>query len=106
MDFTLKHKNKSSKMENKAIIILRTRRCRRSDLVIKFLQAEQIPFMVKSLEDDPEAQRLAQKFDIRSSPGIIVNGQVVNPYQMIENCQIKDRAKAKQLLEDLLNEKK
>jgi glutaredoxin len=89
-------------MENKTIIILRTRQCRRSDLIIKFLQAEKIPHVVKSLETDPEAQRLAQKFDLRSSPGIIVNGQVVNPYQMIENCQIKDRVKARQLLEDLL----
>ena len=89
-------------MEDKTIIILRTRQCRRSDLIIKFLQAEKIPHVVKSLETDPEAQRLAQKFDLRSSPGIIVNGQVVNPYQMIENCQIKDRVKARQLLEDLL----
>jgi len=89
-------------MEDKTIIILRTRQCRRSDLIIKFLQAENIPHVVKSLETDPEAQRLAQKFDLRSSPGIIVNGQVVNPYQMIENCQIKDRVKARQLLEDLL----
>jgi len=90
-------------MEDKTIIILRTRQSRRSDLIIKFLQAEKIPHVVKSLETDPEAQRLAQKFDLRSSPGIIVNGQVVNPYQMIENCQIKDRVKARQLLEDLLN---
>ncbi len=91
-------------MSNQSIMILRTRQCRRSDLIIKFLQAEKIPYTVKSLEDDPEAQRLAQQFDIRSSPGIIVNEQVVNPYQMIENCQIKDRAKARQLLENLLNE--
>ena len=90
-------------MENKTIIILRTRQCRRSDLIIKFLQAENIPHVVKSLENDPEAQRLAQKFDLRSSPGIIVNGQMVNPYQLLENCQIKDRVKAKRLLEDLLN---
>lgn len=63
-----------------------------------------MPHIVKLLEEDPEAQQLAQQFDIRSSPGIIVNGQVVNPYQMIENCQIKDRVKARRLLEDLLNE--
>ncbi|MDZ7402291.1 MAG: hypothetical protein ONB37_19210 [candidate division KSB1 bacterium] len=91
-------------MGNKTIIILRTRQCRRSDLIIKFLQAEKMPHIVKLLEEDPEAQQLAQQFDIRSSPGIIVNGQVVNPYQMIENCQIKDRVKARRLLEDLLNE--
>lgn len=91
-------------MNNQSITILRTRQCRRSDLIIKFLQAEKIPHTVKSLEDDPEAQRLAQQFDIRSSPGIIVNGQVVNPYQMIENCQITDREKARKLLTNLLNE--
>lgn len=93
------------KMETKTIIILRTRQCRRSDLIIKFLQAEKIPHSVKLLETDPEAQQLAQQYHILSSPGIIVNGQVVNPYQMIENCQIKDRARARQLLEDLLNER-
>lgn len=92
-------------MNNQSITILRTRQCRRSDLIIKFLQAEKIPHTVKSLEDDPAAQRLAQKFDIRSSPGIIVNDQVVNPYQIIGNCQIKDREKAKELLENLLNER-
>jgi len=91
-------------MKNHEIIILRTRQCRKSNLIIKFLEAENIPHVVKSLESDPEAQRLAKKFNILSSPGIIVNGQVVNPYQMIENCQIKDQAKARKLLEDLLNE--
>ena len=91
-------------MKKHEIIILRTRRCRKSNLIIKFLQAENIPFVVKSLETDAEAQRLAKELNILSSPGIIVNGRVVNPYQMIENCQIKDRVKARQLLENLLNE--
>lgn len=92
---------RQNKMNNQSITILRTRQCRRSDLIIKFLQAEKIPHTVKSLEDDPEAQRLAQQFDIRSSSGFIVNGQVINPYQLIENCQIKDQVKARKLLTDL-----
>ena len=85
--------------------IARTRQCRRGDLIIKFLQAEKIPHTVKSLDDDPAAQRLAQKFDLRSSPGIIVNGQVISPYPLIENCQIKDREKVKHGLENFMSEK-
>ena len=93
-------------MKKHEIIILRTRRCRKSDLIIQFLETEQVPHVVKSLETDAEAQRLARELNILSSPGIIVNGQVVNPYQMIENCQIKDREKAKELLKNLMNDEK
>ena len=72
----------------------------------EFLEDEQVPHVVKSLETDAEAQWLAKELNIFSSPGIIVNGQAINPYQLIENCQIKDREKAKRLLDDLLNEDK
>lgn len=92
-------------MKKHEIIILRTRRCRKSDLIIKFLETEQIPHVVKPLETDVEAQRIAKELNILSSPGIIVNGQVVNPYQLLENCQIKDREKTKAMLENLINEK-
>ncbi len=94
------------KSNSSQIIILRTRNCRKSNLIIKFLEDEQVPHVVKSLETDAEAQWLAKELNIFSSPGIIVNGQAINPYQLIENCQIKDREKAKRLLDDLLNEDK
>ena len=90
---------------NNQIIILRTRKCRKSNL-IKFLEDEQVPHVVKSLKTGAEAQRLAKKLNILSSPGIVVNGQAINPYQLIENCQIKDREKAKELLGNLMNEKR
>ncbi|NOZ62316.1 MAG: glutaredoxin [Calditrichaeota bacterium] len=91
-----------AKKSNKPILILRTRNCRKSNLVIRFLQNNNIPHEVKSLETDPEAQQIAKKLNILSSPGIVVNGQVVNPYELIENCQIKNPAGTKQFLEELL----
>ena len=85
------------------VLILRTKRCRKSDVVIRFLEEENIPFEVKYLETDPEAQRLAKEFGIQSSPGIIVNGQLLfNPYQLIEKCRIKEPDKAKQRIQELL----
>jgi len=93
--------NKMNRHDNK-ILILRTRNCRKSNLIIDFLDKEGIPHEVKSLPDDLEAQKLAKDFNILSSPGIIVNGKVVNPYQLIENCRIKDANGAKKMLKELL----
>jgi len=95
---------KSIQPNQNEIIILCTRKCRKSNLVIKFLEDEQIPHIVKSLETDEDAQRLASELNILSSPGIIVNGKLVYPQQLIEDCQIQDQAKKKKLLENLMNE--
>ena len=89
---------------NSSILILRTRYCRKSNLIIRFLENYNIPHEVKSLETDPDAQKIAARLNILSSPGIVVNGQAVNPYELIENCQIKNPAETKQLLQNLLEE--
>ena len=93
-----------NKKDGRKIIILRTRNCRKSNLIIKFLQDHDIPHEVKSLESDPEAQRLAEQLNILSSPGIVVNGKVVNPYELIENCQISNPHEKKQILQEMLEE--
>lgn len=87
------------------VIILRLRKCRRSDLIINFLQEEKIPFHIYYLNEDEEAQRIARKHNILASPGIIINGHSINPHQLIAKCQIRDRKKAKEDLENLLTEK-
>ncbi len=84
------------------VIILRPRRCRRSDRIVDFLQQEKIPYRIYYLNEDEEAQQLARKFQILASPGIIINGRAVNPHQLIAKCQMKDRKMAKAYIKKLL----
>lgn len=91
-----------SKTSNPKVLVLRTRSCRKSDIIIRFLEQENIPHEVKYLEDDPEAQALAKKYKIKASPGIIVNKQLLNPYQLLEKCRIKHPQQTRTLIFDLL----
>jgi len=84
------------------VIILRLRRCRRSDLIVDFLQKERIPHRIFFLNEDEEAQHLARKFQILASPGIIINGRAINPHQLITKCQMKDRKMVKAYIKKLL----
>ncbi|OPX32875.1 hypothetical protein B1H10_06840 [candidate division KSB1 bacterium 4484_188] len=95
--------NKSSQ-DGKKVLILRSNKCRKSDAIVNFLEREQIPHRVKILDKDPEAQNLAQEFHIQASPGIIINNQSVNPYNLVERCQVKDRENTKRLFRRLLAE--
>lgn len=97
--------DQASKAQHKQdkILLLRTQKCRKSDVVTRFLKQENIPHEIKYLESDPEAQQLAQKYKIRSSPAIIINEQIFNPYQLIEKCQIKHPEETKQLFFKLLH---
>ncbi len=90
-------------MENK-ILILRTRRCRKSDVVTRFLSEHNIPHDIKYVEEDREAQELFKKFGLKASPGIIINGQTVNPYNLVERCKVKAPAETKEKFLRLLNE--
>lgn len=89
---------------NDKILILRTRRCRKSDVIIRFLNEYNIPHIIKYVEDNEEAQKLFRKFKLKASPGIIINGNTVNPYGLIENCQVKAPQKTKDKFLELLNE--
>ena len=86
------------------VLVLRTRKCRKSDVFLRFLQESNLPFEVKYLETDNEAQALARQFRIKSSPGIIINGRLFStPYQLIENCRVKEPYKVKQAILNELN---
>ncbi len=88
-------------MEN-IIKIVRTRKCRKSDVIIKFLIENNIPHEIKFVESDPEAQEIYKTFNIKASPGIIVNDVSVNPYGLVEKCKIKDSGKVRRMFEELL----
>lgn len=90
-------------MENK-VLIIRTRRCRKSDVVIRFLKENNIPHTVKYVEDDKEAQKLTAKYNLKSSPGIIVNGEILNPYKLVERCKVKMPRETREKFLKLLNE--
>ncbi len=86
------------------VIVLRTRRCRKSDVVLRFLNEHHIPHTVKYLETDKEAQQLAEKYNIMSSPGIIISGKTFNAYELVEHCQVKDPENTREKFINLLKE--
>ncbi len=86
------------------IVIVRNRKCRKSDVVVRFLGQEQMAFEVLYLGEDKEADELAKKYGILASPGIIINGTTINPYQLVEHCKVKDSEGTKKIFLQLLDE--
>lgn len=64
------------------IIILPAPNCRRSQKVLDYLTNRGIPFTRIPLES-PEGQDIAERYHLRSSPGIIVDGEMVNPFDIL-----------------------
>ena len=89
---------------NNKITIVRTHKCRKSDVIIRFLEENNIPHEVKFVETDPEAQKIFKIFNIKASPGIVINGQAVNPYHLIEHCKVKDPVNTKKMFYQLLKQ--
>ena len=89
---------------NDKVLILRTLRCRKSDVMIRFLEENKIPHIVKYVEEDKEAGELFKKHKLKASPGIIVSGHLFNPYKLIENCKVKNPHETKERFMKLLNE--
>ena len=83
---------------SRSITVLPARGCRRSRKVIEYLEAHGIPFTRIELES-PEGQSLAAQYDLRASPGILVNDVSVNPFDMLiqPECRV-DEAKAQAIL--------
>lgn len=73
------------------IIVLPARGCRRSRKLLDYLQAHGIPFTRIDLES-PAGQALAEQHDLRASPGILVNGVSVNPFDLLIQpaCRVDD----------------
>jgi hypothetical protein len=82
-------------MTRRNIIILPAPNCRRSRKVIDYLVEQGIPFT----QMDPqsaEGEALAAQYDFRASPGIVVNGVSINPFELLVQpaCRIREeRAK-------------
>ncbi len=74
-------------------IVLPARGCRRSRKVIEYLETHGIPFTRIELES-PEGQALAVQHDLRASPGILVDGVSVNPFDLLiqPECRVDEAA--------------
>jgi hypothetical protein len=66
--------------------------------MLDYLEAHAIPFTRVDLES-PEGQALAEQYDLRASPGILVDGVRVNPFDLLIRpaCRV-DEAKVRGLL--------
>ncbi len=75
------------------IIIIPARGCRRSQKVLDYLTTHDIPFTRIDLET-PEGQALAEKYHLRASPGILVDDELVNPFDFLmqPGCRIDEAA--------------
>ena len=87
---------------DRSVTVIRNKKCRKSDIVVRFLEKEEIPFKAFYLGKDRIADELARKFSILSSPGIIIGKKTINPYDLIAHCRVRDPASAKKLFEGLL----
>jgi glutaredoxin len=77
------------------ITILPARDCRRSRKIIAYLEQHGIPFTRIDLES-AQGQALATQYDLRSSPGILVNGELINPFDLLiqPQCLVNEAAAA------------
>jgi glutaredoxin len=75
----------------KKIVILPAVDCRRSKKVLAYLDENRVPYSRIDLETD-EGRALSKEYDLRSSPGILVDGKLVNPFDILEapSCRIKE----------------
>ena len=81
----------------KQIILIRSHKCRKSDLVERFLKETELPYTVKFL-DDPGVKEIVEQFGIKASPGIIVGNRSLNPYEIIKGCKIPEPEQLKTYL--------
>ena len=84
------------------ILLIRSHKCRKSDIIERFLKNAGLPYSVKYL-DDPDVKKLIEKFGIKASPGIIIGRQSINPYDVIEKCTIKNPEQLERHLRELLH---
>lgn len=77
----------------KEIIILPAVNCRRSQKVLAYLDENQVPYTRIDLETEKGRQMMAE-YELRSSPGIVVDDLLVNPFDILEapSCRVKEPA--------------
>ena len=74
---------------NREIIILPTLGCRRGRSLLKYLRDHDIPFTEVELVS-PQGARLIERHGLRASPGILVDGASVSPFDLLipPVCQV------------------
>lgn len=90
-------------MKSHDITILPAPGCRRSRRILEYLDQHGIPFKRIQL-DSPEGAAMAEKYNMRASPGILVDGVSVNPYDLLIQpvCRVnEEKARAIFLYPDL-----
>ncbi len=75
------------------ITLITARDCRRSRKIVAWLQQNSIPFTRIDFES-AEGQELAAQHDLRASPGILVDGRSINPFDLLiqPQCQVNEAA--------------
>jgi glutaredoxin len=83
----------------KSVTILPAKGCRRSRRIMEYLQANHIPFQRIEL-DSPEGEQLMEKHHFLASPGILVDGDSINPFDILiqPECRINE-TKLKQVFD-------
>jgi arsenate reductase-like glutaredoxin family protein len=85
----------------KEITILPSKNCKRSQKILSYLREHNIHFQEISPET-PEGQQLQDQYQLRASPGIIVDQASINPYQILirRECRV-DEEKALELFSEV-----
>jgi glutaredoxin len=75
----------------KSVTVLPAKGCRRSRKILEYLQTHQIPFQRIEL-DSPEGELLMEKYHFLASPGILVDGVSVNPFDLLiqPECRVNE----------------
>ncbi|MBX3055606.1 MAG: hypothetical protein KF770_03955 [Anaerolineae bacterium] len=75
----------------KEIVILPAANCRRSQKVLAYLDENQVTYSRIDLETE-KGQQIVADYELRSSPGILVDGVLVNPFDILEapSCRVKE----------------
>lgn len=83
--------------EGICVTVLPARGCRRSRRIMEYLAQHGISYAHVALES-AEGQALAAQYDLHASPGILVDGVSVNPFDLLESgCRVNE-AQARRLL--------
>lgn len=83
------------------ITIVPARGCRRSRALLDYLRRNEVPFKLVELESE-QGKALAQQYDMRASPGIIVDGTSINPYDLLLRgvCRVNEAAAQRAFTKD------
>ena len=93
-------------MDQKDIVILPAPGCRRSRKLIEYLETHNIQFTRIDLTS-PQGRALAEQYDLRASPGILVNEVSINPFDLLvlPACRV-DEVKAEEIFLELQKKSK